>query len=49
MPRNQTAMSLCDAVEVLMAHARPDKAPMTRAEIQRNYRRRQAEKREREK
>lgn len=43
MPRNQTAMSLCDACELLMTKAQPDKPPMTRAEIQRNYRRRQKE------
>lgn len=41
MPRNQTAMDLCAACEHLMTEAQPDKPPLTRAEIQRNYRLRQ--------
>lgn len=43
MPRNQTAMDLCAACEQLMANAQPDKPPLTRAEIQKNYRLRQKE------
>lgn len=37
MPRNQTAMDLCDACERMMA-ARPKPEPLTRAQIQKNYR-----------
>lgn len=44
MPRNQTAMDLCAACEQLMVKAQPKRQPLTRAEIQRNYRRRQKEK-----
>lgn len=40
MPRNETAMALCDAAEQLMAAKPETKAPLTRAEIQRNYRER---------
>lgn len=43
MPHNQTAMDLCAACEHLMAKSQPDKPPLTRAEIQRNYRLRQKE------
>lgn len=43
MPRNQTAMALCDATEQLMVKRKPIRTPLTRAEIQRNYRRRQKE------
>jgi hypothetical protein len=43
MPRNQTAMDLCAACEELMAKPKQDVQPLTRAEIQRNYRRRQKE------
>lgn len=38
MPRNGLAMSLCDAAESLMAKS--GRKPLTRAEIQRNYRER---------
>lgn len=43
MPRNEVAMALCKACEQLMAQTAPTKPPLTRAEIQRNYRQRQKE------
>lgn len=46
MPRNTTAMALCEAAEQMMIKPHAGKKPLTRAEIQRNYRRRQTEKRE---
>lgn len=39
MPRNPTAMALCEAAEHLLAAPNAGK-PLTRAEIQRNYRER---------
>jgi hypothetical protein len=38
MPRNTLVMSLCDALEGFLL--KTDKKPLTRAEIQRNYRQR---------
>lgn len=38
MPRNALVMSLCDSCEQLMS--KPERKPLTRAEIQRNYRER---------
>lgn len=43
MPRNPTAMALCEAAEQMMTKPKVGKKPLTRAEIQRNYRHRQAE------
>lgn len=42
MPRNQLAMDLCKACEELMA-GKPKREPLTRAEIQKNYRQRKKE------
>lgn len=39
MPRNPTAMALCEAAEQMLAAPKAGK-PLTRAEIQRNYRER---------
>lgn len=38
MPRNGNVMALCEAYEELMAKVQPAKQPLTRAEIQKNYR-----------
>lgn len=41
MPRNGLAMSLCEACEQMMS--KPERKPLTRAQIQKNYRLRQKE------
>ncbi len=43
MPRNSLAMALCEYCEGLMAKTQPERKPLTRAEIQKNYRDRQKE------
>ncbi len=43
MPRNSLVMALCDSCELLLKKPSVERPPLTRAEIQRNYRRRQKE------